>query len=215
MDNRPRSVVAIRGRGKSIRHKGSRWSAINLVENFQSLICEEFVAKFRLMRIWCSLFLACALSAQTARSPASISARTSQPNASVQTMVAYPLTDTGLDRYAAASRNMTALIQKDPAVLNKLKPVPGNAPNSVEDTVTFSKKHCPECVAAVEKSGMPYRDYVVFQGGLLIAYVSVRSPRNAARVHVSPDNIKFVLANKPKIEKILAEQRTQPAKPKQ
>ncbi|MDQ6678481.1 MAG: hypothetical protein M3Z09_14440 [Acidobacteriota bacterium] len=138
-----------------------------------------------------------------------------RPSASVQTMVAYPLTDAGLDRYAAASRNMTALIQKNPAVLNKLKPTPGDAPDSVEDTVTFSKKHCPECVAAVEKSGMPYRDYVVFQGSLLIAYVSARSPRNASRVHVSPDNIKFVLANKPKIERILAAQRTQPATPKQ
>ncbi len=108
---------------------------------------------------------------------------------------------------------MSALIAREPGVLDKLKPSTSDAPNSIDETLAFTKKRCPECVSTVEKT-MPYRDYVLFQGGLLIAYVTAVRPRASSRVHVIPENIKFILANRGKIDRILAEQRRQPALPK-
>lgn len=135
--------------------------------------------------------------------------KASVPNASVNAMLAYPLTTAKLDQYAEASRHMSALIVKDPGVLAKLKPSTTDAPNSIDETVAFTKKHCPECVSVVEKS-MPYREYVLFQGGLMISYVSAIRPRTASKVHVTPENLKFIVTNREKIDRILAEQRQQP-----
>jgi len=135
--------------------------------------------------------------------------KASVPNASVNAMLAYPLTTAKLDQYAEASRNMSALIAKDRGVLAKLKPSTTDAPNSIDETVAFTKKHCPECVSVVEKS-MLYREYVLFQGGLLISYVSAIRPRTASKVHVTPENLKFIVTNRQKIDRILAEQRQQP-----
>jgi len=137
--------------------------------------------------------------------------KTKGPSAAVKAMVAYTLTSSNLDRYAEASSAMSALIAKDPGVLAKLKPSPTDAPNSIDETVAFTKRRCPECVATVEKA-MPYREYVLFQGGLMISYVSAIRPRHTSPVHVTPENIKFVLENREKIDRILAEQRTQPAR---
>ncbi len=136
---------------------------------------------------------------------------TKAPSAAVKTMLAYPLTTANLDRYAEASRAMSALIAKDPAVLPKLKPSPGDAPHSIDETVAFTRRRCPACVATVEKA-MPYRDYILFQGALMISYVSAARPRPNSPVHVTPENIKFVLANREKIDRILAEQRKQPVR---
>lgn len=135
--------------------------------------------------------------------------KTAAPNSSVNAMLAYPLTSSGLDKYAQASRGMNGLIAKEPGVLAKLKPSATDAPNTIDATVSFTKQHCPECVSMVEKS-MPYREYVLFQGSLLISYVSAIRPRTGSKVHVSPENLKFVLTNKAKIDVILAEQRKQP-----
>jgi len=135
--------------------------------------------------------------------------KASVPNASVNAMLAYPLTTAKLDQYAEASRHMSALIVRDPSVLAKLKPSTTDAPNSIDETVAFTKKHCPECVSVVEKS-MPYREYVLFQGGLMISYVSAIRPRTASKVHVTPENLKFIITNREKIDRILAEQRQQP-----
>ncbi len=148
------------------------------------------------------LLSAFSLLAQTPR-------KASVPNASVNAMLAYPLTMPNLDQYAQASRAMSALIAKDPGVLAKLKPSTTDAPNSIDETVAFTKKHCPECVSVVEKS-MPYREYVLFQGGLMISYVSAIRPRTASKVHVTPENLKFIVTNREKIDRILAEQRQQP-----
>ncbi len=137
--------------------------------------------------------------------------RTKAPSAAVKAMVAYPLTASNLDRYAEASRGMSALIAKDKGVLPNLKPSATDAPNSIDETVAFTKRRCPECVATVEKA-MPYRDYVLFQGGLMISYVYAIRPRPTSQVHVTPENIKFVLDNREKIDRILAEQRKQPGR---
>ena len=156
---------------------------------------------------YCFLVLAMGLCAMTGSAQAP--RKTAAPSSSVNAMLAYPLTSAGLDKYAQASRGMNALIAKEPGVLAKLKPSATDAPNTIDATVSFTKQHCPECVSMVEKS-MPYRDYVLFQGSLMISYVSAIRPRTGSRVHVSPDNLKFVLANKAKIDGILAEQRKQP-----
>ena len=148
------------------------------------------------------VFCALTASAQTPR-------KTAAPSSSVNAMLAYPLTSAGLDQYAQASRGMSSLIAKEPGVLAKLKPSATDAPNTIDATVSFTKQHCPECVSMVEKS-MPYRDYVLFQGSLMISYVSAIRPRTGSKVHVSPENLKFVLTNKAKIDGILAEQRKQP-----
>jgi hypothetical protein len=155
----------------------------------------------------CSLVLAIVFSAPTALAQGPRKA--GPPSASVNSMLAYQLTAAGLDKYAEASKAMNALIAKEPGVLAKLKPSATDAPNSIDATVAFTRQHCPECVSTVEKT-MPYREYVLFQGSLLIAYVSAIRPRTGTKVHVSPENLKFVLGNRAKIDGILAEQRKQP-----
>jgi hypothetical protein len=130
-----------------------------------------------------------------------------QVNPAVREAVAYVLTADKLDRYAQASGNVTSLIAKDPAYREKMKPDARDAPQSVDQTVVWSKAHLPEYVAAVEKAGIPFREYIVLQACLVITMEAYKKPQYAASLHVRRENIAFVQGNWARIQGILRAQR--------
>lgn len=132
-------------------------------------------------------------------------------NPAVSEAVAYRLTLDKLDKYGQASRNVTAVIAKDPSYASRMNATGKDAPHSVDQTVAWSKAHVPLYVAAVEKAGIPFREYIVFQACLLITAEAYKKPQYAASFHVRGENITFVRANWQKIQETLAQQSAHPA----
>lgn len=130
-------------------------------------------------------------------------------NPAIREAVGYLLTPDKLDKYAQSSANVTALIAKDPAYKQKMEPQGKDAPQTVDQTVVWSKTHLPQYVAAIEKSGLPFREYIVFQACLIITMEAYKKPQYAASLHVRRENMVFVQTNRVKIEGILAQQRRQ------
>jgi hypothetical protein len=128
-------------------------------------------------------------------------------NPAIREAVGYLLTTDKLDKYAQASRNVTALIAKDPGYREKMKPEEKDAPRNADQTVEWAKAHLPEYVAAVEKAGIPFREYIVAQTCLVITVEAYKQPRYAASLHVRRENMAFVQGNWVKIQGILAQQR--------
>jgi hypothetical protein len=129
-----------------------------------------------------------------------------QPMPELPVMLAYRLTDEKLDQYIQASRNVTALLGKDPGYGQRMAQDPKTAPKTIDASVEFVKQNLPELYAAVEKSGMHFREYTIFQGSLLSAWVVANHPRQGSKVEIQKDNLQFVQKNHDKIAAALQAQ---------
>lgn len=148
----------------------------------------------------CSLAAVCAF-AQAAPQPI---------NPAIREAVAYLLTMEKLDKYAEASRNVSALIAKDPSYTDKMKLDPKDQPKTADETVAWTKANMPAYVAAVEKAGMPFREYIVMQTCLVVTTEVFKKPQYAASLHVPRENMAFMQANWQKVQNILEQQRRHP-----
>ena len=72
--------------------------------------------------------------------------------------------------------------------------------------MAFAKQTLPELYAAVEKSGMTFREYTIFQGSLLSAWVVANHPRPGSKIEIQPENLEFVKKNHDTIAAVLQEQ---------
>jgi hypothetical protein len=122
-------------------------------------------------------------------------------------MLAYRLSQAKLTQYIQASRNVTALIAKDSTLRQRMNIAPKEAPKTIDESVAFAKKTLPDLYAAVEKSGMTYREYTIFQGCLISAWVVANHPRHGSQIHIQPENLQFVEKNRETIAAALTEQR--------
>ena len=77
-------------------------------------------------------------------------------------------------------------------------------------TSSSRKTHLPELYAAVEKSGMTFREYTIFQGSLLSAWVVANHARQGSKIQILPENLEFVQKNHDRIAAALQEQRRLP-----
>jgi hypothetical protein len=153
------------------------------------------------------LILALALLPDPAWSQAQPQRLTTKPMPELQVMLAYRLTSEKLEEYIQASRNVTALLGKDPTYRQRMAIQPKEAPKTIDESVAFAKQTIPELYAAVEKSGMSFREYTIFQGCLLSAWVVANHPRPGSKVQILPENLTFVRKNHDKIASALSEQR--------
>ena len=122
-------------------------------------------------------------------------------------MLAYKLTPEKLTQYIQASRNVTAMLARNPGYKTRLALAPKTAPKTIDESVAFAKQNVPEIYAAVEKSGMTFREYTIFQGCLLSAWVVASHPRPGSRIQILPENLQFVQKNHDVIAATLNEQR--------
>jgi len=143
------------------------------------------------------------LSAQTTVQPQRLSTR---PMPELPVMLAYKLTSPKLTQYIQASRNVTALLTKDPGYRQRMAVEPKVAPKTIDENVAFAKQTLPELYAAVEKSGMTFREYTIFQGSLLSAWVVANHPRPGSKIEIQPENLEFVKKNHDTIAAVLQEQ---------
>jgi hypothetical protein len=129
-----------------------------------------------------------------------------RPMPELPVMLSYKLTSPKLTQYIQASRNVTTLLKKDPGYRQRMALEPKTAPKTIDESVAFVRKSMPELYAAVETSGMPFREYTIFQGCLLSAWVVANHPRPGSKIQIQPENIQFVMKNHALIESALAEQ---------
>jgi hypothetical protein len=148
------------------------------------------------------LGMGCA-SGQTPVQPQRLSTK---PMPELPVMLAYKLTPEKLTQYVQASRNVTELLAKDPEYRKRLALAPKTAPKTIDDSVAFAKQNVPELYAAVEKSGMTFREYTIFQGCLLSAWVVASHPRPGSKIQIQPENLQFVQKNHDAIAAALKEQ---------
>jgi hypothetical protein len=132
---------------------------------------------------------------------------TTRPMPDLPKMLEYRLTVEKLDQYIQASRNVTALLAADPSLRRRMAIDPETAPRTIDESVKFAKEKLPELYAAVEKSGMTFREYTLFQGSLLTAWVRAAHPRPDSKVQILPENLKFVQDNHARIAATLKEQK--------
>jgi hypothetical protein len=125
----------------------------------------------------------------------------------MELMLAYRLTSGMFDKYVAASRTVSGMIAKDATYRQRTALDPKDAPHSVDATVQFAKSKLPEYYAAVEKSGISFREYTLFEGSLAYAWVGAMKPHPGSKVHVLPENLQFVQEHKEQVAAILNEQR--------
>jgi hypothetical protein len=147
------------------------------------------------------------LALQTASGQTPPQRLSTKPMPELPVMLAYRLTAVKLDQYIKASRNVTALLAKDPSYKQRMAADPKSAPKTIDENVTFAKENLPELYSAVEKSGMSFREYTIFQGSLLSAWVVANHPRPGSKVQILPDNLTFVRQNHDQIASALQEQR--------
>ena len=140
---------------------------------------------------------------QTPVQPQRLSTR---PMPELPVMLAYKLTPEKLAEYIQASRNVTALLAKDPGYREHMALQPKEAPKTIDESVAFAKQALPELYAAVEKSGMTFREYTIFQGSLVSAWVVANHPRPGSKVQILPENLQFVQTHHDEIEGALKEQ---------
>jgi hypothetical protein len=129
-----------------------------------------------------------------------------KPMPELPVMLAYKLTPEKLTQYIKASRNVTDLLAKDPGYRKKMAIEPKTAPKTIDDSVAFAKQTIPELYAAVEKSGMTFREYTIFQGCLLSAWVVFEHPRPGSKIQIRPENLQFVKNNRDVIAAALKSQ---------
>ncbi len=118
-----------------------------------------------------------------------------KPMPELPVMLAYKLTPEKLTQYIQASRNVTYLLAKDPGYRARMALEPKNAPKTIDESVAFAKQTIPELYSAVEKSGMTFREYTIFQGCLLSAWVVAEHPRPGSKIQIQPENLQFVQKN--------------------
>jgi hypothetical protein len=121
-------------------------------------------------------------------------------------MLAYRLTPEKLTQYIQSSRNVTALLAKNPGYHDRMALQPKTAPKTIDESVAFARQTLPELYSAVEKSGMTFREYTIFQGSLLSAWVVSIHPRPGSTVQILPENLQFVKTNHDAIATALKEQ---------
>lgn len=130
-----------------------------------------------------------------------------KPMPELPLMLAYKLTPEKLTQYIQASHNVTDLLKKDPGYRAKMAIEPKTAPKTIDESVAFAKKTIPELYSAVEKSGMSFREYTIFQGCLLSAWVVAEHPRPGSKIQIQPENLQFVTKNHDVIAAALQAQR--------
>ncbi len=150
-----------------------------------------------------ALFVEGIAASQTPVQPQRLSTK---PMPELPVMLAYKLTPEKLSQYIEASRNVTALLAKNPGYRERMAIQPKTAPKTIDESVAFAKQTLPELYAAVEKSGITFREYTIFQGCLLSAWVVAAHPRPGSKVQILPENLQFVKANHDKIAAALKEQ---------
>ncbi len=143
------------------------------------------------------------LAAQTQTPPQRLSTK---PMPELPVMLAYKLTPEKLTQYIQASRNVTALLAKDPDLKKRMAMDPKLAPKTIDESVAFTKQNLPELFTAVEKTGMTFREYTIFQGSLLSAWVVANHPRPGSKIQILPENLQFVEKNRDRITAALKEQ---------
>jgi hypothetical protein len=142
--------------------------------------------------------------AQTPVQPQRLSTK---PMPELPVMLAYKLSPEKLTQYIQASRNVTALLARNPGYRDRMAAIqPKTAPKTIDESVAFAKQTLPELYSAVEKSGMTFREYTIFQGCLLSAWVVAAHPRPGSKVQILPDNLQFVKTNHDTIAAALKEQ---------
>jgi hypothetical protein len=142
-----------------------------------------------------------------AQTPVQAQRFNTKPMPELPVMLAYKLTPEKLRQYIQASRNVTALLAKNPGYRDQMAIPPKTAPKSIDESVAFAKQTLPELSSAVEKSGMTFREYTIFQGCLLSAWVVAAHPRPGSKVQILPENLQFVKTNHDAIAAALKEQR--------
>ncbi len=141
--------------------------------------------------------------AQTSAQPQRLSTR---PMPELPVMLAYKLTPEKLTQYIDASRNVTALLAKDPDYKKRMAVDPKVAPKTIDESVAFAKQNLSELFSAVEKTGMTFREYTIFQGSLLSAWVVANHPRQGSKIQILPENLQFVEKYHDRIAAALKEQ---------
>jgi hypothetical protein len=129
-----------------------------------------------------------------------------RPMPELPVMLAYKLTPEKLTQYIQASRNVTALLARNPGYRDRMAIPPKTAPKTIDESVAFAKQTLPEIYSAVEKSGITFREYTIFQGCLLSAWVVALHPRPGSQVQILPENLQFVKTNHDAIAAALKEQ---------
>jgi hypothetical protein len=137
------------------------------------------------------------------QTPAQPQKLSTQPMLELPVMLAYKLTQDKLTQYIRASRNVTDLLAKDPGYRTRMAVEPKTAPKTIDESVAFAKQTLPELYAAVEKSGMTFREYTIFQGCLLSAWVVAEHPRPGSKIRIQPENLQFVQKNHDTIAAVL------------
>jgi ABC-type glycerol-3-phosphate transport system substrate-binding protein len=121
----------------------------------------------------------------------------------------YRLTMPKVDEWAAANQKAAAYMKAHPEVKNKLnnEKDDSSADESFSDLEKKLRAKAPGLVAALESTGLSFREWWNVNLALTVAYTAVQSekPGTPAPAYIPPENIAFVKAHKQKVATLLAD----------
>jgi hypothetical protein len=121
----------------------------------------------------------------------------------------YRLTMPKVDQWAAANQKAAAYMKAHPEVKAKLNSEKddSSADESFSDVEKRLRAAAPGLVAALESTGLSFREWWNVNLALTVAYTAVQSekPGTPAPAYIPPANIAFVKAHKQKVATLLAD----------
>ncbi len=151
-------------------------------------------------------FLMCCIGAYGQTSP-SAGKRTRPDTPGIVEMRNFRLSMDKIDKFAAASQTLVALSKTNPAMKSSMEG--GTGAKTVDEGAKQLQAKYPEAAAAIQKSGLSVRDYLMTSVTLMSTMMVAGMKKQGQKMDqlpgsVSPDNLAFVEQNYSKIEKLLS-----------